>query len=352
VLQSYNQVQPGVILIVDDLVQNRSILEQMLTEEGWSVIHAEDGATALEQFARLKPDLVLLDVVMPGLSGFDVCRSIKQDRESCLTPVILITGLSETGDRVRGIEAGADDFLTRPVERIELVARVRSLLSLKAHTDELERAESVLFALALSIEAKDPYTEGHCSRLSDYAVRLGTRLGLSHENCTALRLAGIVHDIGKVGIPDSILLKPGPLNEDEWKIMKAHPVIGERICAPLKSFGLVLPIIRHHHEEFNGTGYPDSLQGQEIPFTARVLQIVDVYDALVTDRPYRRALPVAQALEIMEQEVEKGWWDPGIFYQFSGLMETASPATDRISEAAPFWPAPVAQTCSNKSSHP
>ena len=332
-LHSSHQPQLGVILIVDDVEQNRSTLEQMLAEEGWRLIHAEDGADALEKFARFKPDLVLLDVMMPGLSGFEVCGRIKQNPESCLTPVILITGLSETEDRVRGIEAGADDFLMRPVERSELVARVRSLLRLKAHTDELERAESVLFALALSIEAKDTYTEGHCERLSHYAVRLGRRLGLSQEKCTALRLAGIVHDIGKVGIPDSILLKPGPLNEEEWKIMKAHPVIGERICAPLKSFTLVLPIIRHHHEKFDGSGYPDGLQGQEIPFTARVLQMVDVYDALVTDRPYRRALPVAQALEIMKQEVEKGWWDPGIFYQFSGLMESSAGA-DIIAHAA------------------
>src|SRR5205809_5891856 len=296
----------------------------MLTEEACRVVHAADGVVALKQFARLKPDLVLLDVMMPGLSGFDVCRKLKNDPETRLTPVILITGLSATEDRVRGIEAGADDFLMRPVECTELVARVRSLLRLKAHTDELEPAESVLCALALSIEAKDPYTEGHCERLSEYAVRLGTHIGLPEESLTALRLAGIVHDIGKVGIPDSILLKPGPLNEDEWAIMKAHPVIGERICAPLKSFGLVLPIIRHHHEKLNGSGYPHRLQGQEIPFTARVLQIVDVYDALVTDRPYRRALPFAKAMEIMQQEVEKGWWDPGIFYQFRELAAQAS----------------------------
>jgi len=326
-LRSCIHGQSGLILIVDDQSQNRSILEQMLNEEGWSVAHAEDGFAAMQQFARLKPDLILLDIVMPGVNGFEVCRMIKHDPHSCLTPVILITGLSETEDRIRGIEAGADDFLTRPVERTELVARVRSLLRLKAHTDELERAESVLFALALSIEAKDPCTEGHCTRLSDYAVQLGTRLGLSAELCIALRLAGIVHDIGKVGIPDAILLKPGPLDEDEWRIMKTHPVIGERICAPLKSFDLVLPIIRHHHEKFDGTGYPDGLQGQEIPFTARVLQIVDVYDALATDRPYRRALSTTAALEVMEQEVKRGWWDSGIFHHFSMSIKGSGPST-------------------------
>ncbi|HEV3041688.1 MAG TPA: HD domain-containing phosphohydrolase [Candidatus Angelobacter sp.] len=351
-LPSFNHSQPEVILVVDDVEQNRSVMEQMLTEEGWHVVHAEDGAAALEKFVRLKPDLVLLDVVMPGMSGFEVCRRIKQDPESRLTPVILLTGLSEVEDRVRGIEAGADEFLIRPVERIELVARVHSLLKLKAHTDELERAESVLFALALSIEAKDPYTEGHCARLSDYAVHLGTRLGLSQEYCTALRLAGIVHDIGKVGIPDSILLKPGPLNKDEWEIMKAHPVIGERICAPLKSFGLVLPIIRHHHEKFDGSGYPDGLQSQEIPFTARVLQIVDVFDALVTDRPYRRALPVNKALEIMKSEVEKGWWDKGIFYQFCLLMEAQSTGImEMFSESISCWSPSLTQASESRSRH-
>ncbi|HEV2991498.1 MAG TPA: HD domain-containing phosphohydrolase [Candidatus Angelobacter sp.] len=350
-LPSVTQSHPEVILVVDDVEQNRSILEQMLTEEGWHVVQAEDGPAALDKFARLKPDLVLLDVVMPGMTGFEVCRKIKQDPESCLTPVIFITGLSEVEDRVRGIEAGADDFLMRPVERIELVARVRSLLKLKAHTDELERAESVLIALALSIEAKDPYTEGHCARLSDYAVQLGTRLGLSQEYCTALRLAGIVHDIGKVGIPDSILLKPGPLNNEEWEIMKAHPVIGERICAPLKSFSLVLPIIRHHHEKFNGSGYPDGLQGQEIPFTARVLQIVDVFDALVTDRPYRKALSVEKALEIMKSEVEKGWWDKGIFYQFSLLMEARSTGMGMFSETISCWAPSLTQASESRSRH-
>lgn len=329
-LQSIDRKQSGLILLVDDQEQNRAILEQMLTEEGWRVAHAENALDGMQQFANLNPDVVILDVVMPGMNGFEACRTIKHDQQSCLTPVILVTGLSETEDRIRGIEAGADDFLTRPVDRAELVARVRSLLRLKAHTDELERAETVLFALALSIEAKDPYTEGHCARLSDYAVQLGNRLGLSQELCTALRLAGIVHDIGKVGIPDSILLKPGPLNEDEWTVMKQHPIIGERICAPLKSFELVLPIIRHHHEKLDGTGYPDGLCGRDIPFTARVLQIVDVYDALVTDRPYRRALSVPAALEIMQKEVDKGWWDAGIFYHFSNLMSVSNSSTETI----------------------
>ena len=308
------------ILVVDDNAAVRELLAELLRVQGFDVTTAPDGETALAEFSRHQPDLVLLDVVMPGLGGFDVCRRLKQNPEHRLTPVVLITGLSATEDRVRGIEAGADDFLSKPVDRTELFARVRSLLNLKAHTDELERAEAVLFALARSIEAKDPYTEGHCERLSDYSTRLGARIGLAEERLTALRRAGTVHDIGKVAVPDAVLLKPGPLTPEEQAIMREHPVVGERICAPLKSFRHVLPIIRHHHEKLNGTGYPDKLKGEAIPVTARVLQIVDVYDALITERPYKRALPVAEALIVMEEEVRKEWWDRDIFAEFQQMI--------------------------------
>ena len=308
------------ILVVDDNVAVRELLAELLRVQGFDVTTASDGETALAEFSRHQPDLVLLDVVMAGLDGFDVCRRLKQDPEHRLTPVILVTGLSATEDRVRGIEAGADDFLSKPVDRTELFARVRSLLNLKAHTDELERAEAVLFALARSIEGKDPYTEGHCERLSDYSTRLGARIGLAEERLTALRRAGTVHDIGKVAVPDAVLLKPGPLTPEEQAIMREHPVVGERICAPLKSFRHVLPIIRHHHEKLNGTGYPDKLKGEAIPVTARVLQIVDVYDALITERPYKRALPVAEALIVMEEEVRKEWWDRDIFAEFQQMI--------------------------------
>jgi putative two-component system response regulator len=193
-------------------------------------------------------------------------------------------------------------------------------LNLKSYTDELERAESVVFALARSIEGKDPYTEGHCERLAEYSSRLGKRIGLSSELITALRWGGIVHDIGKVAVPEAILLKPGPLTPEEWEVMRLHPVIGERICSPLRSFRYVLPIIRHHHERFNGSGYPDGLEGEKIPVTARVLQLADVYDALTTERPYKRALTQDEAMATMEQEVQRGWWDPTLFAQFRQMM--------------------------------
>jgi putative two-component system response regulator len=193
-------------------------------------------------------------------------------------------------------------------------------LKLKSRTDELERAESVLFSLARSIESKDPYTHGHCERLADYSVRLGKQVGLSEEQVTALRRAGIVHDIGKVAVPDAILLKPGRLTEEEWEVVRQHPVVGEGICAPLKSFRVVLPIIRHHHEKYDGSGYPDGLRGDAIPIGARVLQIVDVFDALTTERPYKKAFSSVDALQIMKEEVAKGWWDSKIFDQFDQLV--------------------------------
>jgi putative two-component system response regulator len=268
-------------------------------------------------------DLVLLDVVMPGRTGFSACQQIKSNVKTRLIPTVLVTGLTDTDDRIHGIMCGADDFLNKPVNKHELLARIHSLLRLKSFTDELENAETVLFSLATSIEAKDPYTEGHCERLSEYSVALAERLSLSDELRVALRRGGMVHDVGKVVVPEHILLKPGPLTDEEWKIMKQHPVVGEKICRPLKSFRLVIPIIRHHHEKLDGSGYPDGLKGEQIPITARVLQIVDIYDALTTDRPYRKALPPEDAIAMIRKEVKRGWWDGSLVDELEGLI-TAS----------------------------
>ncbi|MFZ0135497.1 MAG: HD domain-containing phosphohydrolase [Candidatus Sulfotelmatobacter sp.] len=323
----------GTILIADDQVANRELLEELLTTQGFKVITVPDGALALEELTRTQVDLVLLDVMMPHLNGFDACEKIKSNPETYLIPVVLITALSDKQDRIKGIKAGADDFLTRPVERAELLARVGSLLKLKHRTDELERAEAVVFTLARSIEGKDPYTHGHCERLSDYSARLGEHLRLTEDEITALRRAGIVHDVGKIAVPDAILLKPGRLTEEEWKVVRQHPVVGERICAPLKSFRLVLPIIRHHHEKLDGSGYPDGLRGDAIPITARVIQIVDVFDALTTDRPYKKAFSTADALQTMREELAKGWWDRSIFEEFERLVSCDSAALSRSAAA-------------------
>jgi putative two-component system response regulator len=308
------------ILIADDEETNREILTEMLAPEGHRLLCAKDGNQALDVIHGNPIDLALLDVMMPGKTGFEVCRTVKSDPDTRFLPVVLVTGLSRPEERIEGITCGADDFLNKPVNYQELLARTRSLLRLKEFTNELENAETVLFSLALSIEAKDPYTKGHCDRLSEYSVAMGERLGLPHEQCVALRRAGVVHDIGKIGVPEHILLKKGPLTDEEWVIMKQHPAAGERICSPLRSFRLVLPIIRHHHEKLNGTGYPDGLKGDQIPYTARILQVTDVYDALTTDRPYRAALSREDALLIMRAEVARGWWEGALVDELEAYL--------------------------------
>jgi putative two-component system response regulator len=322
------RVSGSTILIADDNWVNLDLLSGMLQVEGYEVFSAPDGVQALLTLRSTPIDLILLDVKMPGKDGFAVCHEVKSNPDTRLIPVILVTASTATADRIQGIDCGADDFLSKPVNREELLARVRSLLRLKQFTDELENAETVLFSLALSIEAKDPYTEGHCDRLSKYSVALAERLRLPNELCVALRRAGTVHDIGKVAVPEHILLKPGPLTPDEWKVMKQHPQVGERICAPLKAFRHVLPIIRHHHEKLDGSGYPDGLKGEEIPRTARILQTVDIYDALTTSRPYRKALSAETTFTVMRKEVKIGWWDGSLVDELESLvMGSVLPST-------------------------
>lgn len=304
------------ILVADDNEPNRELLSGILCEEGYKVICAENGTEALEVLRQKQVDLALLDVMMPGKTGFEVCFAIKSRPETLFLPVVLVTGLTSLKERIEGIKCGADDFLSKPINRQELLARARSLLRLKEFTDEMENAETVLFTLALSIEAKDPYTKGHCDRLADYSVQLAQRLGVPEELCIALRRAGVVHDIGKIAVPEHILIKKGPLTPEEWLIMKDHPLTGERICAPLKSFRHVLPIIRHHHEKLDGSGYPDGLKGDSIPLTARILQITDIYDALTTDRPYRAAQSHEVAIGVMREEARRGWWDSALIDEF------------------------------------
>src|SRR6202522_3073274 len=308
------------ILIVDDESGARAALEFLLRREGFEVRDAPDGPTAIQECATFRPDLILLDIMMPGMDGFEVCRHIKATPETRLTPVVLITGLTATEDRIMGINSGADDFLSKPIDLNELLARTRSLLRLKQYTDELENAEAVLFSLAHSIEARDPYTHGHCERLAEMSARMGERLGVPEEQIKALRRAGVVHDIGKVAVPDSILLKPGPLTYEEIIQMRKHAAVGESICAPLKTFGTVLPIIRHHHEKYDGSGYPDNLRGKDIPLTARILQLADVFDALTTERPYKTAIPWETALLMMDAEAERGWWDRELYATFREMI--------------------------------
>jgi putative two-component system response regulator len=327
------QTTGATILIVDDQAQNREFLQDTLIDDGFKVITASNGDDALSALDQSKIDLVLLDILMPGKSGFDVCRAIKTNPLIYLTPVVFVTALSDKEIRIKSIRSGGDDLLTLPLDRIELLARVRSLLRLKHRTDELERAESVLFTLARIIEGRDPNTLGHCERISALSVGLGKYLGLEPEQVSALRIAGIVHDIGKMAVPDAVLLKPGPLSSEEWCMMRQHPVVGERICAPLRSFRLVLPIIRHHHEKRDGSGYPDGLRGDNIPITARILQVVDVFDALQSVRPYKPAMSTTEAIQTMREEVVRGWWDHHVFDGFEHFLDEEGPDLHYLSDA-------------------
>lgn len=309
------------ILVIDDKVDTLLLLRELLSSRGYEVSTTTEPQEAKELVHSEKPDLVLMDVIMPGVSGYELCREIKSDPLTRLIPIVMITGLSDREDRVRGIEAGADEFLSKPLYPEELFARVKSLLKLKEFTDELENAEAVLLALALGIEARDPYTGNHCERLARYATDLGHHIGLSGDDIVALKRGGFLHDLGKVSIPDDILKKGSHLTPEEWQIMKQHPLIGETICRPLRSFCNVLPIIRHHHEHWNGSGYPDGLVGKDIPLLARVLQVVDVYDALRTARPYKPALGHEEAERTMQREAGNGLWDPELVTEFLAMLK-------------------------------
>jgi putative two-component system response regulator len=309
------------ILVVDDIPMNGDLLKEMLASRGYRTIAVENAAAAEAEIRREAPDLILLDVVMPGKSGYELCRELKEDSKTRLIPIVMITGLTDREDRLKGIEAGADDFLIKPISPEELFARVSSLLKLKEFTDELETADSVLCTLGLSVEARDPYTEGHCERLAQNATDLGRFLGLEEESVVALRRGGYLHDLGKIAVPDEILKKGSDLTPAEWAIMKQHPVTGETICRPLRSLRLVLPIIRHHHEHSDGSGYPDGLREAEIPLLPRILQVVDIYDALRTARPYKPALAHEHAAVTMRNEARSGLWDGELVAEFFGMLD-------------------------------
>jgi len=325
------QVPPaGKILVVDDLSANVEFLKTLLTREGYMVVTASNGEQALQILEHDQPDLVLMDVLMPRLSGFEVCDRIKRNKTTRLTPVVLVTALSETGDRVRAINAGADDFLTKPVNPHELKARVRSLIRLKRYTDDLDSAESVILSLALVIEARDAYTDGHCQRLAGYATALGAAIGLPENQLAALYRGGYLHDVGKIGIPDAVLLKAGALTAEEYAQIQQHPVIGDRLCGQMRSLRQVRPIIRHHHERLDGSGYPGRLKGDAIPLVAQIMGIVDVYDAVTTSRPYKAAATPEQAYEELMGEVKCGWRRRDLVEAFIAIERDVQPAASAV----------------------
>lgn len=317
-------VPPAKILVVDDEKIVVDLHKKMLERNGYEVVVAHDGAEALEMIAAEKPDLILTDVLMPEMDGLRLCEELKKNERTNLIPVIMVTAVDDYDHRIRGIETGADDFLSKPVRSRELYARVKSLLRIKTLTDNLESAETVIFSLANAIEAKDPFTKGHIDRVSSLAVNLGRHIGLTMAEIGTLKKGGALHDIGKIGVKDGVLLKPGKLTPEEFEEIKKHPATGENICRPLHSLKPVLPIIKHHHEKFDGSGYPSGLAGEDIPLLARIMAIVDVYDALTSRRAYRNAMTHEQAMRIFKKDISEGKFDPILFARFEELIESRS----------------------------
>ncbi|MDJ0736728.1 MAG: two-component system response regulator [Nostocaceae cyanobacterium] len=310
------------VLVADDHAASRMTVVALLAMEGYEVIEADSGSSAVELVAQKQPDLVLLDVMMPEMDGFEVCQLLKQNEHTRLIPVIFITALNDRRSRIRGIEVGADDFLSKPFDRVELAARVKSLVRQKRLNEDLDHAEQVLFSIARAIESRDPNTGDHCERLVKLGKAFGEYLNLSRNQIRDLMWGGYLHDIGKVGIPDAVLLKQGKLTPEEWEIMKQHVLIGEKICQPLRSMQGVVPIIRHHHEHWDGSGYPDGLKGDDIPYLAQIFQIIDIYDALTSERPYKKAFTKEEALLLISQETAKGWRNPKLMQQFADFIRS------------------------------
>jgi putative two-component system response regulator len=313
--------QAPTVLIVDDIELNRRLLKAMLKTAAYRILEAARPSAAIEILSREKVDLVVVDLVMPEMSGPDFCHLLKSERRTQFIPILITTSVQGTENEVAGIESGADEFLIKPLQPAVVRTRIRAMLRNKALVDSLEEAETILFALAQSVEHRDKYTGMHCERLTTYSLALGHALGLPRQEQLALYRGSYLHDIGKIGIPDGILFKRGLLTDEEWQAMRLHTIRGEEICKPMKTLAPVLPIIRSHHERWDGSGYPDGLAGEDIPLLARILQVADIYDALTTARPYKPAFSHQHAIEIMVEEARRGWRDPELVPLFAEVSQ-------------------------------
>ncbi|MEJ2696705.1 MAG: response regulator [Candidatus Sulfobium sp.] len=308
------------VLVVDDMPFNLEVMEGILYREGYRVITASSAGEALEVIETRPVDLAVLDVMMPGMNGFDLCRKLKAIAGRRFFPVVLVTALNELDDKITGLEAGADDFLTKPFHTVELVTKIRSLLRLRKLQGELDHSEDIILTLAVAIEAKDPYTKGHSERVGNLSMNFAAYIGLTPGDQHLLYKAGVLHDIGKIGVDDHILHKSEDLTDAELKSIRQHVIVGEQICKPLYSARQILPAIRHHHERWDGTGFPDGLRGEEIPFFARIVAITDTFDAMVSKRPYRPAFAAREALCRMDAEKLQDQWDPSLIERFISMI--------------------------------
>jgi len=333
------------VLLVDSVEINRHVLKGILKASPYRILEARHPSEAFRLLDHHSVDLIIVDMMMPDMAGPEFCRRVKANRRTRLIPIVILTSVQGIDNEVAGLESGADEFLLRPLHPAAVRTRVRAMLRNKRAIDSLDEAESILFALAQTVEQRDKETGNHCQRLASYAVAMGVALGLGEDDLIALHRGGYLHDIGKISIPDAILFKKGSLSDDEWKLMRQHTLRGEEICRPMKTLAPVLPIIRNHHERWDGSGYPDGLAGEEIPLLARILQLADIYDALTSARSYKPALAPARATEILQQEAEMGWRDQELVLLFCELVRDPTlirpPAgvPDRLEIAAPNFSA-------------
>lgn len=335
--EHWEHSRPPTILVVDNADVNRRLLRAMLKSEPYRIVEACRAAEAVIELERQPVDLIILDLMLPEVNGAEFCRWLKSNKKTQLIPVLIMTNVLGAEHEILGISAGADEFLFKPLSPALVRTRIQSLLRHKAAVDSLEEAETILFALAQAVEQRDKQTGDHCQRLATYSVALGMALGLSRPELVALYRGGYLHDIGKIAVPDCILFKRGMLTDAEWEIMRSHTYKGEEICRPMKSLSLVLPIIRSHHERWDGSGYPDGLCGEQIPLLARILQTADVYDALTSERPYKKAMSHQEAMAIMLEESAKGWRDQALVSLFEDLC-TRAQVTRGNPTPPPEWP--------------
>jgi putative two-component system response regulator len=331
------------ILVVEDDPRLGTVLLRFLEREGYTPALVTTGELALECVAHERPDLILLDLKLAGdMDGDEVCRRLKDDERTALIPVTVLTASHEAEARKRAIEAGADSYLTKPFEYGTLRARLRTQMRIKRLTDQLESTESVIFAMARWVEVKDPYTEGHLRRIAGYSERIAAALGLPPEQVRTIRYAGILHDIGKIGVRESILRKPGPLDPDEQLELRRHAEQGAAIVAPMRFSAEVSPIILAHHEHWDGAGYPRGISGESIPVGARIISVVDAWDAMTTDRPYRRSLGQEEAVRRLKAGAGSQW-DPAVVDCFLELLEAGALEPAELPDTGPaFPPEPVA----------
>jgi len=330
---------PSNILIVDDDSRGRETLEAVLTGLGHNLHFCDNGLDALKQASILQPDLILLDVMMPGIDGFEVCRRIRADPLLADVPVVMTTALDDKASRLEGIEAGADDFISKPIDRMEIRARVNTIIRLnryrklmkqqadllQAHGELQDAYEATLKGWVRALDFRDNETGDHSRRVTLLTVELARLMGINEDELVHVRRSALLHDIGKIAVPDSILHKTGPLTEAEWDIMRKHPQIAIEMLEPIEYLRPALAIPFNHHERWDGTGYPRGIKGEEIPLAARIFAVVDVWDALSSDRPYRKAWPYEKIVEHMRQQ-SGTHFDPKVVELFLKMMVGASQA--------------------------